>query len=115
MIKSVGTSSSYITVSNGYSGIPPMSPGAQSAGMVRWNTSSNCVEVYNGMSWYEVTTHANLGLTERAEKAIKWAESKMQEEAKLQALLDRHPGLKEAHDRFEVLKALLTQQELNEV
>jgi len=115
MIKSIATSSPYLSVINGYTGIPSMSPGAQSAGMLRWNTSSNCVEVYNGMSWHTVETSVNLDFTERADRAIKWAESKMQEESKLQALMDRHPGLREAHDKYEMLKVLVAQQEINGV
>ena len=33
-------------------------PGSPSTGMVRWNTTINAAEVYNGTSWVSVTSNA---------------------------------------------------------
>ena len=38
----------------------------------------------------------------------------MEEEKKLQELIDKHPGLKELNDKFEMMKALCYEEEKEE-
>lgn len=111
MIKSLTSGSPYLHVQNGYNGVPPISPGAQSAGMLRYNTSSNSIEVYNGVAWFGVDTNIQLNLSEAAHSALTWVETKMREEARLQDLMSRHPGLKDLHEKFEIMKILCQQEE----
>ena len=33
-------------------------PGTPSTGMVRWNSTNNAAEVYNGTSWVSITSNA---------------------------------------------------------
>ena len=111
MIKNIHSSSSHIQVRQGYSNVPPISPGAQSAGMLRWNTSSNSIEVYNGVAWFGIETSTDIDLSENTKQALTWAHKKMEEEIKLLDLLERHPGLKDLHDKFEIMKALCYEEE----
>lgn len=111
MIKNIITDNAWIQQQNGYHSVPPMSPGAQSAGMLRWNTNTNTVEVYNGMSWYTIDTSVNLDLSPSAKQALSWAYDKMGEESRLKELMKKHPGLKDLHDKFEMMKILCQEEE----
>ena len=111
MIKHIHSNTNHIQINNGYSNVPPISPGAQSAGMLRWNTSSNSIEVYNGVAWFSVETNTNIFLGNDAQQAIDWAVKKMQEEDRLKSLMDRHPGLKDLNDKFRVMLALCQEEE----
>jgi hypothetical protein len=111
MIKSLTSSSPYLHVQNGYNNVPPISPGAQSAGILRYNSNNNTIEVYNGVAWFSIDTNINLNLSEAAHSALTWAEIKMREEARLKDLMSRHPGLKELHDKFEMMRVLCQEEE----
>lgn len=111
MIKSLTSNSPYLQIQNGYNNVPPLSPGAQSAGLLRYNGNNSSIEVYNGVAWFPIDTNSNLNLSEAAHEAIKWAETKMQEESRLQDMMARHPGLKELHDKFEMMRVLCQQEE----
>lgn len=111
MIKQIHSSTNHIQISTGYSSVPPISPGSQSAGMLRWNTSSNCIEVYNGIGWYSIETSANIFLGHDAQQAIDWAVKKMQEENQLKSLMEKHPGLRDLNDKFEMMRVLCQEEE----
>lgn len=111
MIKNIHSRTDHIQIGNGYSTVPPMSPGAQSAGMLRWNTSSNSIEVYNGVAWFSVDTTTDIFLSPVAQQALDWSIKKMEEDSRLQSLMARHPGLKDINDKFEMMKILCQEEE----
>ena len=101
----------HLTISDGYVSTPSFSPGAQSAGMVRYNTNMKCLEVYDGISFVTLgTAHPTIEMTPQAREAVEWAMSKQEEEYKLQALMKQHPGLKDLHDKFEMMKILCQEE-----
>jgi hypothetical protein len=87
---------------------PYISPGGQSAGIIRYNTSSNNLEVYDGMSWQALTSSGStyISLNRESQDAIEWAQRKMQEERNLQQLIDNHIGLRDAYEKFKIMEAL---------
>ena len=111
MIKNIHSSTNHIQIGQGYSNVPPISPGSQSAGMLRYNTSSNAIEVYNGVAWFSIETTADIMLSPVAQHAMDWAIKKMKEEEQLQSLMSRHPGLKDLNDKFEIMKVLCQEEE----
>jgi hypothetical protein len=111
MIKTISSGSQHITVSGGYPGTPPISPGSMSAGMLRYNPNLQQVEVYDGISWYGINSNVTVDLGMTSKEAIEWAHKKMQEEKQLKEMMDRHPGLKELSDKFEMMKVLCTEEE----
>ena len=111
MIKSISTDGPYIQVQQSYHGVPPISPGAQSAGLLRYNPNTNNIEVYNGMAWFGIDTTASINLSSSAKETLTWAHNKMQEENRLKDLMARHPGLKDLHDKFEIMKVLCIEEE----
>lgn len=100
----------HILVSH-YAGTPYISPGAQSSGMIRWNSSSNSLEVYDGIGWQSFNTGVDIGLSSSAEMAIEWAQKKMLEESKIDELCQKYPGLAKARSNYETFLRLVESQE----
>lgn len=83
------------------------------AGMIRWNNNVNggCTEVYDGNGWQQIANgSANVDLSEHTKEILVWAEKKMAEERKLEELMERHPGLRELHDKLEMMKILCQEE-----
>jgi len=98
MIKAIHTSGRYIQVIGGSaSTYVNANPGAQGIGNLRYNTSGQRLEVYDGSSWQELNMpHVSVGLNPDAEAAIEWAHRQMTEERRLRVLAKDHPALADA-------------------
>jgi hypothetical protein len=94
-------------------GTPYISPGAQSAGMTRYNTSTQNLEVYDGNTWLTMSTTSQVSLDAGTLEVINWARKKMAEEARLEDLMKKHPGLRDTYEKFEIMKALCNQDDAN--
>ena len=94
MISSVYNTSPYITVSNPTG--PYISPGAASAGLVRYH--NNQTQVYDGNVWHVLGGGSGVGLTSAAEQAISWVLKKMEQERAAQDLAQKHPAVADALD-----------------
>jgi hypothetical protein len=110
MIKYINSGSPHITVNNSQNPIP-ISPGAVGAGMVRYNPNMQQLEVYDGITWHGMNTQATIDLVWDSKEAIEWAHRKMREERQLKEMMERHPGLKDLHDKFEMMKVLCMEEE----
>ena len=109
MIKTISQSGAFTQVSS-YS--PPHIYGSgQSAGQVRYNTNTQQMEVYDGSTWMSISTTASVGLSGEAEEAIRWARATMAEEAALKERLERHPGLKDAYEKFQIMDILCREED----
>jgi hypothetical protein len=95
MIKHVYTNGPYLTKTdnqatnymNNYSGV-------QGLGNMRFNTTTQSVEVYDGMMWQPMPMGTvNLSLTQEAVDAIGWVNQKRVEEMKMKELADKHPAV----------------------
>jgi hypothetical protein len=109
MIKNITTQSPRWISVYGPSQSPYISPGAMSAGMVRYNNGSASLEVYDGNSWMVFSASADVGLSPEAQAVMAWAYKKMKEDEQLELLMAKHPGLKDLHDKFELMKALVAE------
>jgi hypothetical protein len=98
-------------VVNNHGIMPYISPGSQSAGMVRWNVNMNEMEVYDGVSWKQLSTSIDVGLDPEAEMILSWAREKMLEEQKLDELCKKYPGLDRARSNFETFLKLVQSEE----
>jgi hypothetical protein len=103
MLKDITASGRYITVTggssstyiNGYSG-------SQGVGNMRYNTSSQQMEVFDGNNWVQLNMgYASVGLSGEAESLLDWARKKREEELVIQALADKHPAVKAALEAVE--------------
>lgn len=68
------------------------------AGNVRYNTSTQRLEAFDGYSWVPITINATVGLTESATSAINWAIDQMREDQELRAAAAKSPAVQSAVD-----------------
>jgi CobQ-like glutamine amidotransferase family enzyme len=115
MIKNITSSSPYLVIDGGNPMMPYISPGAQGAGQVRYNTNNSNLEVWDGVTWKEISTSYNtsINLSSNAQELLKWAEEKRNKEMKLAALAQSHPAvadvvakLKSVEEELKVVVAL---------
>ena len=98
MIKAIHAIGRYMQVIGGSaSTYVNANPSAQGVGNLRFNTSQQRLEVYDGSSWQELNMpHASVGLNAEAEQAIDWVRRQMEQEHRLEALAKQHPAVADA-------------------
>lgn len=107
MIRNLTASGRYLMVSGGTPSTPYISPGTSGAGMLRWNSNMNCMEVNDGNMWKPFNTdYTTVNLSPHAESILDWAAKKMNEERDLDLLCKRFPGLEKARNNFEMFRSL---------
>ena len=89
-----GGNASSTYVSNNY--------GAQGVGNMRFNTTTQNIEVYDGNSWQIMSVaHPSISLNSSAVSAITWVMNKMAEEESLQKLSRENPAVKIAYENLQ--------------
>ena len=121
MIKTVNGMGRDIMVNGGMPATTYMniSSGLMNVGDVRYNTQMQRFEVYDGQMWMELnTSHASVGLTPDAERALDWAIRKQREDADLESLAKSNPAIadllnqkKELEDKITMVKTLVRNNE----
>ena len=92
---------------------PYIGNNGQSAGMVRYNTSTQQMEVFDGNTWQIISQNITVDLSWTAEEAIRWAYEKMEEERALKQRMEKHPGLKDAYEKFQIMDILTKEEDGN--
>ena len=119
MIKNISSSGKYINVIgesvanyiNNYSG-------AQGVGNIRFNTTNQNMEVYDGNGWILLQMgHVNVGLNADAESILDWAKKKRDEELELESLAETNPTIKDLmetikqkQEQISIVKALIKKE-----
>lgn len=112
MIKNI-TPGSGITINNNYNGWPtfyntPQSTGNTAIGQMRYNGSSQNIEVYDGNSWLMMTnSYPTIELSPHVQAVVAWAQTKMGEESRIRALAAKHPAVADALAAVELAKEQL--------
>ena len=76
-------------------------------GAVRWNPSSSCLEIYDGSNWHTKQDDSVVDLSAEAKELLEWARTRRHEEQHLESLMAQHPGLRDLHERFQVMLNLV--------
>lgn len=111
MIDDIISSNNSVQVTDTYSNIPyvnaNMSGDCRAVdGDVRYN-NTNFEIFYNGC-WTPVpSTVADVRLYDEDRAVLDWAKEKMRVEQKEKELLEKHPGLKSAKEKYDFIKALV--------
>ena len=93
-----GTAGTYI---NGYSGL-------QGVGNMRFNTTNQTIEIYDGNNWIMLNTSiASVGLNSEAESLLDWARVKRNEEIAWKAMAEKSHAVKIALEKVEEAKRQL--------
>ena len=121
MIKSIHSSSPFITVSGGNPGstyIGSYSNNAPGVGNMRYNPNSQNIEVYDGSTWIILSAHhANINLSDETVSLLQWAKKKMLEEAERNELAKTNPAIndlmkqiKDKEEQIYVVQALIKEE-----
>ena len=109
MIKNITASGRYVQVSggtastyvNGFSG-------AQGVGNMRYNTSNQSMEVFDGSNWIMLNMdYASVGLNGEAESLLDWARKKRDEELAWESLAESNKAVKIALENLETARQQL--------
>jgi len=101
MIKNI-TPGSGITINNNHSTWPSFyntvsSTGNSLVGQLRYNGSSQNLEVYDGNTWLTMTSgYPTIDLAPHVQAVVTWAQTKMAEESRLRELAAKHPAVADA-------------------
>lgn len=119
MIKGINTGTG-LQVNNGYTTWPQFYNSMQNTGnsligSVRYNGSSQNLEVYDGNSWMIMSaSYPTVELSPHVQAVVAWAQTKMAEESRLKALAAEHPAvadaleaLKKAEEQVQIVAALV--------
>jgi hypothetical protein len=102
MIKGINSSSQYITIQGGNPMQNYFSPGAQGAGQMRYNTNSNNVEVWDGVTWKEMSnSYASVDLSYEAQSLLQWARQARDKELAREARIRSNPSLQKAYEAIQ--------------
>ena len=120
MIKSIHSSSPFLTVSGGnpgstYIGNYSNAPGV---GNMRYNPSNQYIEVYDGSTWIILSAHhANINLSDEAVSLLEWARKKRNEEFELERLAESSPAIKdlvtqvkEKQEQIKIVQTLIKEE-----
>ena len=101
MIKSINGGSG-VQISGGYINWPQFYNNASTSGntligQLRYNGSSQNLEVYDGNSWMTIAgSYPMIELSEEVQGILTWARIKMAEEERIKALAAKHPSVADA-------------------
>ena len=97
MIKNITASGKYVQISGGAgSSYIGSNSGAQGVGNMRYNTTTQNIEIYDGFNWVVMNTgYPSVGLTSEAESLLDWARDKRAEEDYLKREAENNPTIKD--------------------
>jgi len=103
MIKGITTNSPWVTVQNGStSNYINNHSGAQGVGNMRYNTTNQCMEVWDGSTWMQLNmSYASVDLSPEAQVLLRWAQQQRDRQLERERLIRDNPALKKA---WEALK-----------
>lgn len=116
MIKGIMATGKYLGVSGGSSHTYVNNQsGLQGVGNVRYNTTTQYFEVFDGTMWMQLSmSHAQIGLTSEAEGILDWARHKRAEEERIMKLAQEHAGIKDLQEKLEIMIALVSKDKQND-
>jgi len=99
MIKGINSSGRYLTVSGGSPSSTYISPGSIGAGMLRYNSNMNCIEVNDGNMWKQLETgYATVELNSETESLLEWARLERTKQRVLAERIEQNPAMKKAYE-----------------
>lgn len=109
MIKDIMSSGRYVQVISGNSSTYVNNySGSQGVGNMRYNTSNQTMEVFDGSTWVQLNMgYASVGLNNEAESLLDWARKKRDEELEWYRLATNSEAVRIALEQLEQAKQRL--------
>lgn len=107
MIKGITANSPWVTVQNGNtSNYINNYSGAQGVGNLRFNTTNQNMEVWDGNNWVQLSmSYASVDLSPEAQVLLNWAQQERNRQLKRQQLINDNPALKKAYEAIQRAEA----------
>ena len=107
MIKGINSNSPWITVQNGStSNYVNSFSGAQGVGNMRYNTSGQNMEVFDGNNWQTLNmAYASVDLNHEAQALLQWARDERNRQFAREAKMRDNPALKKAYEAIKRAEA----------
>lgn len=77
---------------------PTIGSNGDTSGTVKYNTTNQRLEVFDGIRWVDMCHTASVELDLPATLVIQWAEKKMEQEIALESLARKYPSVQTALD-----------------
>jgi hypothetical protein len=106
MIKAIVSSSPHIQLQNNWAYYPNINNSTPAAGMLRYNSNVQQIEVTDGMGWLPISTTPSISLSPEVEELIRWAKQHRAEVEAEKKLRENHPAIKNAWEQYQVVKTL---------
>lgn len=101
MIANIYGGSHYLTVTSNRGSTPYINTSQPMTGMIRFNSSSSGMEVYDGNGWQSVGNGtAHIDLSYQAQEILNWAAKKMADEKAYKELAEKSNAVKIALDNL---------------
>jgi len=119
MIKSIHSSSPFLTISGGNPGSTYIGNfNGTGVGNMRYNPNSQNIEVYDGTTWIILSAHhATINLNDEAVSLLEWARKKRNEEFEIKQLAETNPAIKdlvtqikEKEEQIRVVQTLIKEE-----
>jgi len=107
MIKGI-SGGRYLNVQNGQptSNYVNHFPGALNVGQIRFNTTSQNMEVFDGNNWMQLAmNYATVDLNSEAQMLLDWARQERDRQAQRQSLIRNNPALQRAWEAIQRAEA----------
>lgn len=107
MIKGINPQGKYMQVQGGsVSNYVNNYSGAQGVGNLRFNTSNQNMEVFDGNNWQQLQMgYASVGLNHEAESLLDWAHQERARQFKREQLIKNNPALQKAWEAIQRAEA----------
>lgn len=119
MLRGINSRSKYLQVNSGTSSTYVNNYGGSvGVGNMRYNTSTQTMEVYDGTTWIMLNmSYADVNLSGEAESLLDWAEKKRNEELEREQLAQTNPAIKdlveqikEKEDQIKMIQTLMQKE-----
>ena len=101
MIKTINAGQGLV-INNGYSSDPYISPGTAGAGMLRWNSSMNCIEVNDGNMWKQLNwSFPTIELSPDVKATLAWAAQEQKRQLAREQRIRDNPALQKAYEAIQ--------------
>jgi hypothetical protein len=110
MIKNIVSNSRYVTVQGGTPAQVYINnySGAMGVGDVRFNPTSQNLQVYDGNTWHDIqSSYPTVGLSAEAESLLDWAREKRAEEYALHEMIKNNEAVRIAYENLNKAKEQL--------
>ena len=107
MIKTIASGNSQFLNVLTSSGVYISQHNAGISGAIRFNTTSQAFEVYDGSAWQNVMGHSTVNLTAEAESLLIWAREEKRKQEELEKWADKHPTIRAALEDLQLAQQRL--------